>query len=93
MRREPDFGALSAKFVEHYDMANYGKGMVGYVMRRGHEILDQTDTYNTTVFFTGSICRPWGAAGFREGRLCRLRSPSKMLLSTGRSARPPRTAR
>ena len=48
MRREPDFGALSAKCVEQYDAANYSKGMAGYVMRRGHEILDKTAAYDTT---------------------------------------------
>jgi phosphatidylethanolamine/phosphatidyl-N-methylethanolamine N-methyltransferase len=48
MRSEPDFAEITGKCVEQYDAANYSKGMVGYVMRRGHEILDRTATYDTT---------------------------------------------
>ena len=48
MRSEPDFAEITGKYVEQYDAANYSKGMVGYVMRRGHEILDRTANYDTT---------------------------------------------
>lgn len=46
MRAEPDFAALTQKYVEQYDGANYNKGAVGYIMRRGHEILDKMATYD-----------------------------------------------
>lgn len=49
MRSEPDFSLLTEKYVGAYDAANYSGGLVAYVMRRGHEILDKTAEYNETT--------------------------------------------
>jgi phosphatidylethanolamine/phosphatidyl-N-methylethanolamine N-methyltransferase len=70
MRSEPDFAEMTGKYIEQYDAANYNKGVVGYVMRRGHEILDRTATYEATssIIEVGSgpgihlsfVMRPFG---------------------------------
>jgi phosphatidylethanolamine/phosphatidyl-N-methylethanolamine N-methyltransferase len=46
MRSEPDFEAITAQHIKVYDRQNYDKGIVGYVMRRGHEILDRSALYD-----------------------------------------------
>jgi ubiquinone/menaquinone biosynthesis C-methylase UbiE len=46
MRLEPDFSEMTRRYVAHYDAANYGHSLASYVMRRGHEILDRTATYD-----------------------------------------------
>lgn len=57
MRSDPDIDIYESRLAETYDALNYGRSLAGYVMRRGHELLEApfgADTHFGRVLEVGA---------------------------------------